>query len=71
MIAKDKDRVTITINAGDLIASMALLKELKEFCEKQTEDGVTDTVDALTTAIETMTAFYCEHFEEMEGELEE
>ena len=40
------------------------MENMRDFCKEQTEDGVSDTVEALTVAIETMAAFACEHFKE-------
>ncbi len=62
MITINGDEVRIDIDAEEFFRSMALLKSMRDFCKEQTEDGVSDTVEALTVAIETMTAFSCEHF---------
>lgn len=60
--------VTFTINEEDLIESISLLTSLKDFCKEQTqeEEGKEETVRALTVAIETMQAFWCEKFGEDE-----
>ena len=64
MIAINGDEVRIDIDAEEFFKSMALLEDMKSFCKEQTEKGVSDTVEALTVAIEAMTAFACEHFKE-------
>lgn len=67
MIEVRGDAVKLTINSIELIKSIALLQNLKEFCEKyQNEEGAAPTIEALTMAIEVMTAFYCEKFPEDE-----
>ena len=66
MITIEDEKVDISIGNQELIESMALLKDLQDFCLKQTlqDDGKQETAKALKVAIEAMTAFYCEHFSE-------
>lgn len=67
MIKQVGNNVEITINSEELIRSIALLEEMKEFCEEhQNEKGAAHTIEALTVAIEVMKAFYCEKFPEDE-----
>ena len=73
MITEDKanGRIKIDIDEEELVQSVALLMDMRDFCKEQTEDGVSDTVAALDCAIETMLAFASEHFEiSKEGETE-
>lgn len=73
MIKRVGDKVEITINSEELIKSIALLQDLKEFCEKhQNEESAAPTIEAMTVAIEVMMAFYCEKFPEEgdEGDLQ-
>lgn len=65
MIIKNDDEVKIQISEEKLIRSMALMKDLRDYCRERTEEGTTETIEALTVAIETMIAFYAEHFEEI------
>lgn len=58
----DANKVTFTISEDDLVSAIALLTDLRDFCNEQHEERVTETTAALTTAIETMQAFYCERF---------
>lgn len=61
--------VTFTINSTDIEKSIALLADMKDFCEEQNEEGTKETCEALTVAIETMKAFWCEYFgEEKDGQ---
>lgn len=67
MIKQVGNNVEITINSEELIRSIALLEEMKEFCEKhQDEEGAAPTIEALTGVIEVIKAFYCEKFPEDE-----
>ena len=66
MITHKAGITIIDIQADDLYRAIALLKDMKDFCQEQTEDGVLETAKALTVAIETMTAFWAEHFAEDE-----
>lgn len=68
MIKEDKDTVTICIDSDDLVKSIALLENMRDFCDEQTEEDTTETSAALTVAIETMKAFGFEHFENGEEE---
>lgn len=61
------DQVQINIDEETLIKSIALLEDMNDFCKGQSEEGVSETVEALTCAIETMQAFRCEHFGEQRG----
>lgn len=67
MITINGEETTIEISDDDLVQAIALLKDLKEFCEGQQEvnEGKEETVKALNTAIETMSAFWIEHFGEV------
>lgn len=68
MVTRNDDgSINIRIDEEVLIKSIALLKDLRDFCNKQKEDGVNDTVNALNCAIETMMAFYAKHFD-LEGD---
>ena len=64
MITEDKanGRIKIDIDGEELIQSVALLMDMRDFFKEQTEDGVSDTVAALNCAVETMLAFASEHF---------
>ena len=64
MITVKGDEVEISVSFDEVCYHMALLKDLKEYCSKQEEEGASDTVNALTCAIEVMTAFCFEHFKE-------
>ena len=64
------DMVEIHIEEDRLLRSIALLQDMKEFAKEQTEEGVPETVDALTCAVETMMAFALEHFDFKEEENE-
>lgn len=68
MTREDGAEVTICIEAEDLYKSMALLEEMRDFLKEQTavSEGKAKTIDALMVAIETMTAFWAEHFAEDE-----
>lgn len=67
MITKTETGYDISITDNDLVESIGLLKELRKFFgELPKEEGRQETIKALTTAIETMTAFYCEKFGEDE-----
>lgn len=58
-----EDMIKININEEELVQSIALLMDMRDYCKEQTEDGVSDTVAALDCAIETMLAFASEHFD--------
>ena len=64
MITEKGEAVTVTIESEELVKSLALLEDMKDFCEKQTEihEGRQETVTALKCAIECMTVFWCENF---------
>ena len=65
MIKQVGDKVEFTIDSEELIRSIALLEEMKEFCgDHKNEEGAAHTIEALTVAIEVMKAFYCEKFPE-------
>ena len=66
MIEKTEDEVRIKVNADELYKSMALLSDMRDFCEEQSqiEEGKKETAEALNIAIETMAAFWAEHFAE-------
>ena len=63
MITVKGDEVEISVSFDEVCYHMALLKDLKEYCSEH-EEGVSDTVNALTCAIEVMTAFCFEHFKD-------
>lgn len=62
MIKEVGDNIEISVSNTDIEESIALLTSMKEFCKEQNEEGVEETTKALTVAIETMQAFWCEHF---------
>ena len=68
MTREDGAEVTICIEAEDLYKSIAVLEDMRDFCKEQTQesDGKPETIEALTVAIETMTAFWAEYFAEDE-----
>lgn len=66
-IIDEGDQVQINIDEETLIKSIALVKDMNDFCKGRSEEGVSETVEALTCAIETMQAFWCEHFGEQRG----
>lgn len=68
MIEINADTVTITNSAEDIEKSIALLSDMRDFCKEQNEEGTKETTEALTVAIETMQAFWCEHFGDEENE---
>lgn len=67
-VMKTETGVQFNITNTDLIESISLLMELRDFCkeQEQEQDGKQETIKALTTAIETMQAFWCEEFGEDE-----
>lgn len=66
-VTKTETGAQFNITNTDLIESISLLMELKKFCEElKTVEGRQETIKALTTAIETMEAFWCEKFGEDE-----
>lgn len=66
VVEKD-DQVQISIGEETLLRSIALLESMNDFCKGRNEEGVNETVEALSCAIETMQAFWCEHFQDGEG----
>lgn len=58
MIRKLENKVEITVYHEDILKSIAWMEDLKEFMEGK---GAPDTT-TIQTAIETMSAFVCEHF---------
>lgn len=62
MMTSTNKKVEITIKSENLIASILLLREMRNFCREQKADGVSDTVEALNTAIDAMMGFYCLKF---------
>ena len=68
MIYENDENVSIEIDEEELLKSIALLGNMRDFCKKQTGEGVSETVFALQTAIETMKAFWIEHFQQ-DGEV--
>ena len=68
MIYENDDNVNIEIDEEELLESIALLENMRDFCKKQTEEGVSETVFALQIAIEAMKAFWIEHFQQ-DGEV--
>lgn len=65
MIKTTDEHVDITINSEELVKAIAFLTDMSAFCSAQTEESVKETVDALTVAIETMSAFWSEHFADL------
>ena len=63
MVIMQGDNIKIDIDEEELIKSIGLLMDMRDYCKEQTEDGVSDTVSALNCALETMLAFASEHFE--------
>ena len=68
MIEVEFGTVTITNTVEDIEESIALLTDMRDFCKEQREEGARETTKALTVAIETMQAFWCEHFEDEDNE---
>lgn len=67
MIKEEDDQTVISVDEDDLVKSIALLTDMRDYCKTLVKErGQADTVEALTVAIETMSAFYCEHFGEDE-----
>lgn len=67
MIREEGDQTIISIDEDDMIQAIALLTNMRDYCKTLVkEKGQAETVEALTVAIETMGAFYCEHFGEEE-----
>lgn len=64
MLIQDGDTVRFEIAEEDILQSIALLKDLREYCLTVDGDGKDDTIKALLTATETMSAFWCEKFGE-------
>ena len=63
MITEKGETVTVTIESEELVKSLALLENMKEFLEElKDEEGRTKTIAALKCAIECMTAFWCAYF---------
>ena len=67
MIEVEFGTVTITNTAEDIEESIALLTDMRDFCKERREEGTRETTKALTVAIETMQAFWCEHFGDEEN----
>lgn len=70
MVTEKNERVEFIIDSEDLIKSIALLEDMRDFCKEQEEisEGKKETTDALTVAVETMQAFWLEHFSEEEAD---
>lgn len=65
MIERTEDQVNIRIDEQELIEAMALLTDLRDYTDQQHGlRGISETSKALTVALETMTAFFFEHFSE-------
>ena len=63
----DEEIKTIDIYEEDLVESIALLSNMRDFCLKLTwTEGHEETARALTVAIEAMGALWYEHFWEEE-----
>lgn len=60
------NQVHISVDEETLLRSIALLESMNDFCKSRSEEGVDETVEALSCAIETMQAFWCEHFQDGE-----
>jgi len=60
MTTEKDGKVEISIDEEELIKATATLKDFKDYLDDQTE-GKEFTKD-ITIAIETMNAFWCEHF---------
>lgn len=62
-----EDVVNISIGEDDLVKAIALLEDMRDYCKTLVKErGQAETVEALTVAIEAMSALYCEHFGEDE-----
>ena len=68
MIEIKDDVVTISIGEEDIVASLALLQEMLEFCKARMAKGHAETEKALNVAVEVMSAFWCEKFGEEEND---
>lgn len=68
MTKTEGDTVTITIEEEDLLQSVALLESMRDFFNEQIKvtEGKEETTKALNVAIETMGAFWCEYFGEVD-----
>ena len=67
MITKSKDGVEITIEAQDIEMACGHLLKLKDYIVK--EHGENELTKDIDVAVETMEAFWCEHFgEDVEDE---
>lgn len=72
MINYDNDQVHFDICSTDVEESIALLSDMKDYCQTlNDENGHRETCKALTTAIEVMQAFWCEKFGDGEKVSEE
>ena len=59
MVTEKNDTVEIKLETEELEKSIALLKDLKQYCdEERTEEGVKETSAALQVAIEAMQALW-------------
>ena len=64
MVTMREEKVEFDIDSEEVIRSIALLSEMRDFCLKQNEEmeGRSETAGALQTAVEVMQAFWCEKF---------
>ena len=59
MVTEKNDTVEIKLETEEFEKSIALLKDLKQYCdEERTEEGVKETSAALQVAIEAMQALW-------------
>ncbi len=67
MINIDGDTVNITIDEDQLLEALAYMEDFLEHVQKNpdiTGERAVKTIDIIRTAIETMQAFWAEHFAE-------
>lgn len=69
MMTETGSGVDIRIDEEELVKSIALLKNLRDFCKEENEEGAAETASALQVAIEAMIAFYSEHFGEGDDDI--
>lgn len=61
---RDANGVEYSFESEEILGSIALLTGLRDFCLEQDEvtEGRKETAGALTTAVDVMSVFWCEHF---------
>ena len=64
MITMSGEKVEFDFDSEEIIQSIAMLSDMRDFCLKQNEEmeGRSETAGALQIAIEVMQAFWCEKF---------